>query len=525
MNVSLEHPLVCAKVNNKTEALTYICYNSKDVEFISIKDPSGMRAYVRSLCFIMLKAAYELFPGSKLHIEHPLSKGYYCDLFFDRPITEKEIAEIEKRMWEIVEADYPMQTLHDQTEKVIELFRQNNMPDKALLLETVGDNYSHYNSLDGYIDFFYGNLVPSSKWIYLFKLQKHNGGILLRVPNPEKPDELQPFHSQEKMMTLFQELVQYQKIMNMSYVGDLNKAIQKGRISMLVKVAEAWQERRIGNVADEISKKFKDGTRIVLISGPSSSGKTTFTKRLQVQLLANAIHPISISLDDYYVNRVDTPLDENGEYDYESLYAIDLPKFNEDLEKLIQGERVDLPTYDFNTGERVYKGHSIKLRSNSVVIMEGIHAMNPLLLPGIDPKITYKIYVSALTSISIDAHNWISTTDNRLIRRIVRDYQFRSYSAIETISRWPLVRKGEDKWIFPFQEEADAMFNSAMLYELAALRNIAEPILREVPSSAPEYSEAHRLLKFLHYFSYVDIEELPNTSLLREFVGGSSFKY
>lgn len=525
LDIQLPAPLMSAKVNNKSETLNYICYNAKDVEFVGINDPSGMRAYVRSLCFILAKAVQDLFPEGKLHIEHPLSKGYYCDLCIDRPVTEADIKALEERMWEIVKADLPMLSMQDQTEKVIALFKENNLSDKALLLETVSDNYSRYNVLDGYVDYFYGNLVPSSSWVYLFKLQKYNGGFLLRIPNPESPNDLQPYSKQEKMMTVFQELLQYQKVMKMSNAGDLNKVIQGGGISLVVKVAEAWQERRIGIIAEDITKRFDEGVRVILISGPSSSGKTTFTKRLQIQLLANAVTPIGISLDDYYVNRVDTPLDENGEYDYESLYAIDLPKFNKDLELLLAGEKIELPVYDFNLGERVYKGNYVKLKKNSVLIMEGIHAMNPDLLPHIDPKSMYKIYVSALTSIALDDHNWISTTDNRLIRRMVRDYQFRGYSAIETISRWPLVRKGEDKWIFPYQEEADAMFNSAMLYELAALRNIAEPILREVPRSSPEYSEAHRLLKFLHYFNYVDIDELPNTSLLREFVGGSSFSY
>ncbi len=525
MDITLSSPLVCAKVNNKTESLNYACYNPKDVEFIGIDNPSGMRTYVRSLCLVLSKATHDVFPQGKLHIEHSLSKGYYCELFLDRPVTKEDIAVIEKRMWELVEADLPFETITAQIEEVIELFKKEGFEDKALLLQTVGDNYATYNRLDGYVDYFYDNLMPGTKWVYLFKLQKYNGGMLLRIPDPCQPNELQAFTKQEKMMGVLQELVQYQKVMRMSNVGDLNRVIQGGGISTVVKVAEAWQERRIIRIADEIADRFCDGVRIVLISGPSSSGKTTFCKRLQVQLLTNKIVPISISLDDYYINRVDTPLDEYGEYDYESLYAIDLPKFNEDLEKLLAGERIELPTYDFNLRERVYKGNSIKMRSNSVLIMEGIHAMNPDLLPQIPPEVTYKVYVSALTSISLDDHNCISTTDNRLIRRMVRDYQFRGYSAIETISRWPHVRRGEDKWIFPFQENADAMFNSAMLYELAALRNTVEPILKEVPRTLPEYSEAHRLLNFLHYFNYIDSDELPRTSLLREFLGGSSFKY
>jgi uridine kinase len=525
MGVRLPYEPTCAKVNNKTESLNYTCYKPKDVEFVGIDDPSGMRTYVRSLCFILSKAAHDLFPEGKLNIEHSLSKGYYCELEIGRSLTEEDVSAVKKRMQEIIEADLPFQTFEEQTHKVVELFRKNHREDKALLLETVGDVYSKYNCLGDYPDDFYGCLLPNTRRIYLFDIVKYNEGLLLRVPNPNAPHELQPYVKQEKMMDVFQFLKQYQKSMGRTNVGALNLEIKKGEISTLVKIAEILQERRIGKIADEIRRKFDEGVRVVLIAGPSSSGKTTFCKRLQIQLLANTIWPVSISLDDYYVDRVDTPLDKNGEYDYETIYAIDLPKFNEDLQKIIAGEEVALPTYDFIKGERVYRGNTIQLGEKSVLVMEGIHAMNPLLIPSIPPEMTYKIYVSALTSISLDDHNCISTTDNRLIRRIVRDFQFRGYSAKETISRWPSVREGEDKWIFPYQENADAMFNSAMLYELAALRKIAEPILKEVTQINSEFSDAHRLLKFLHYFNYIDKDELPNTSLLREFVGGSIFVY
>jgi uridine kinase len=525
IDVRFPYKPACAKVNNKTESLKYLCYKPKDIEFIGIDDPSGMRTYVRSLCFVLAKTVRDLFPEGKLYIEHSLSKGYYCELELGRSITEEDVSAIKKRMQEIIAADFQFQTVEEQTAKVIDLFRKNKMEDKALLLETVGDVYSKYDCLDDYIDSFYGCLLPSTRWIYLFDIIKYNGGLLLRVPNPDAPNELQPYVKQEKMMSVFRFLKQYQKTMDRASVAALNLDIKRGEISTIVKVAEILQERRIGKIADEIRRKFDEGVRVVLIAGPSSSGKTTFCKRLQIQLLANTIWPVSISLDDYYVNRVDTPLNKNGEYDYETIYAIDLPKFNEDLQKIISGEKVALPTYDFLKGERTYKGNSIQLGRNSILVMEGIHAMNPMLIPSIPPEITYKIYVSALTSISLDDHNCISTTDNRLIRRIVRDFQFRGYSAKETISRWPLVREGEDKWIFPYQENADAMFNSAMLYELAALRKIAEPILKEVTQIDSEFSDAHRLLKFLHYFNYIDKDELPNTSLLREFVGGSIFIY
>ena len=526
MNISLPFPLAGAKVNNKSQGLTYQCFRSKDIEFLDMSDFSAMRSYVRSLCFVLSKAVNDLFPNDKIYIEHPVSRGYYCELFLNKKITDEFIDKLKARMTEIITEDIPFETRSAQTKEVVSLFRKLNLEDKALLLETSRKVYASYNVLRGHIDYYYGALLPSTKWIYLFGLEKYNGGLLLRIPCMKKPEELQPFVKQEKMMAVFREMLTYQKVMNLTNVGDLNKANREGNIPTLVKVSEALQERKIVKISDEIAEKYREGcARIVLISGPSSSGKTTFCKRLQIQLVANALKPISISLDDYYVNRVNTPLAEDGEYDFESLYAIDLNLFNFDLEKLLRGELVNLPTYDFVKGERVYKGNSIQMTENSVLIMEGIHALNPKLLPGIDQSLTYKIYVSALTTISLDDHNWIPTTDNRLIRRIVRDRQFRNYSAQDTISRWNQVRRGEEEWIFPFQEDANAMFNSAMLYELAALRKNAEPILLEVSPNEPEFSEAYRLLKFLSYFNYIDEEELPNTSLLREFLGGSSFRY
>ena len=525
MGVSLPHQLAGVRVNNKTENLKFRCYSSKDVEFFDVSDPSGMRAYVRSLCFILSKAVNDLYPDTEIFIEHPVSKGYYCRLALDRAITEEDVVDLKIKMQEIIGMALPFETHSGQTAEIVKLFRKHNMEDKANLLETVGKVYSTYNVLGGHIDYYYGSLLPDTSWIYLFGLEKLNGGFLLRIPNMQNPTELQPFVHQDKMMNVFQEHLKFQRIIGMSNVGDLNRTHESGSTPALVKVAEAIQEKQIAKIADEIAKKYSEGVRIVLISGPSSSGKTTFCKRLQVQLMTNTIRPIAISLDDYYVNRVDTPLEENGEYDFESLYAIDLPLFNSDLKKILAGEEVALPTYDFTIGQRVYKGNTIKMKENSVLVMEGIHALNPELLPGIEHSAMYKIYVSALTTIALDDHNWIPTTDNRLIRRIVRDYQFRKYSAKETISRWGSVRKGEDKWIFPYQEDADAMFNSAMLYELAVLRKYAEPILSEVLPKDPEYAEAYRLLKFLKYFVYIDINELPNTSLLREFLGGSSFRY
>ena len=526
MNPSLPWRLGGVKVNNKSRALTYQCYTSKDVEFLDMSDPSAMRSYVRSLCFVLSKAVNDLFPDGEIYIEHPVSKGYYCDLHIKEVLTEEIAERLKIRMQEIIQQDFPFETHCGQTDEVVKLFRMHKMEDKALLLETTGQVYATYNRLDGHIDHYYGALLPSTKWIYLFDLKKYNGGLLLQIPNMENPEELQPLIKQDKMLEVFNRLLSYQRAMNLSNVGDLNRANKAGHIPTLVKVSEALQEREIAKIADEIALKYRrGGARIILISGPSSSGKTTFCKRLQIQLIANALHPIGISLDDYYVNRVDTPLAESGEYDYESLYAVDLPLFNSDLKRFVNGEEIALPTYDFMIGERVYKGNKIQLKENTLLILEGIHALNPLLIPGVDSSLLYKIYVSALTTISLDDHNWIPTTDNRLIRRIVRDHQFRNYTAKETIARWKSVRKGEGKWIFPFQEEADIMFNSAMLYELAALRRYAELILSEISPNEDEYSEAYRLLKFLGYFNYIDPEELPKTSLLREFLGGSSFQY
>jgi uridine kinase len=526
LQIRLPYALACARVNNKTASLDYICYQPKTIEFIGIDDPSGKRTYVRSLCFILAKAVNDLFPEQHLYIEHALSKGYYCEIAPKHELKVEEVAAISRQMQKIIDSAYPFLTHEEKREDVIALFRSNGLEDKALLLETAGEVYCKYNSLDGFIDNYYGALLPSTQWVYSFGLEKCNGGLLLRIPDPDsKQGELLPYVRQEKMLAVFREELQYQRKMRVNNAGELNKAISEGKISMIVKVAEAVQERKIARIADEIFDRYAQGVKVILISGPSSSGKTTFCKRLQVQLVTKTLRPVGISLDDYFVNRVDTPLDEKGEYDYESLYAIDLPKFNTDLKAILAGEKVALPTYDFTMGERIYRGNTVQLDENSVIVMEGIHAMNPDLLPEIAPDSIYKIYVSALISIPLDNHNWVSTTDNRLLRRIIRDCQFRGYSAAETISRWPSVRRGEDKWIFPYQENADAMVNSAMLYEFAALRRIAEPILSDVPRTNPEYSEAHRLLKLLRFFNYIDIDELPNTSLLREFVGGSSFRY
>ena len=514
-----------AQVNNKTESLNFRCWQPKDIEFIDYTQLSGLRTYVRSLCHIFSKAVYDIWPTATLNLEHPVSKGYYCVIHNGKNIDLETIERIKKRMWELIDADLPFLHKSVRTVDAAVLFRERGMNDKARLIETAGFPYTSYYELEGYINFFYGCLTPSTGYIQLFDLEPYMDGVLLRIPKQTDPMELQPVIKQDKMFEAYKEHLTLQRTVGLDNVGDLNLAIEKGRSQDIILVSEAMQEKQVAKIAEKIADGYKEGIRIVLISGPSSSGKTTFCKRLQVQLTTNLLHPVGISLDDYFLNREDTPKDEHGEYDFESLYALDLPYFNKDLKKLLSGEEIDLPTFNFETGQRVFKGKKLKLRENSILVIEGIHALNPELTEFIDDKYKYRVYVSVLTSISLDNHNWIPTTDNRLLRRIIRDYRFRGYSAEDTINRWPSVRRGEDKWIFPYQENADAMFNSAMLYELAALRKFAEPILAQVPESSKANAEAYRLLRFLRYFNYIPTEELPGTSLLREFLGGGSFKY
>ena len=514
-----------AQVNNKTESLNFRCWQPKDIEFIDYTQLSGLRTYVRSLCHIFSKAVYDIWPTATLNLEHPVSKGYYCVIHNGKNIDLETIEKIKKRMWELIDADLPFLHKSVRTVDAAVLFRERGMNDKARLIETAGLPYTSYYELEGYINFFYGCLTPSTGYIQLFDLEPYMDGVLLRIPKQTDPMELQPVINQDKMFEAYKEHLTLQRTVGLDNVGDLNLAIEKGRSQDIILVSEAMQEKQVAKIAEKIADGYKEGIRIVLISGPSSSGKTTFCKRLQVQLTTNLLHPVGISLDDYFLNREDTPKDEHGEYDFESLYALDLPYFNKDLKKLLSGEEIELPSFNFESGRRIFKGKKLKLRENSILVIEGIHALNPELTEFIDDKYKYRVYVSVLTSISLDNHNWIPTTDNRLLRRIIRDYRFRGYSAEDTINRWPSVRRGEDKWIFPYQENADAMFNSAMLYELAALRKYAEPILAQVPESNKANAEAYRLLRFLRYFNYIPTEELPGTSLLREFLGGGSFKY
>lgn len=526
-NLAMPYGPVSAKVNNKVESLDFRVYYNKDIEFLDITSSSGMRTYVRSLFFILVKAVEELYPQGSISLEHPISKGYFCKLHIDRTIGLDDVQRIKQKMQEIIAADIPYTRTESHTGKVVRLFEERGMSDKARLLDTYGQLYSYYYQLGDTVDCYYSSLVPSTGYIRLFDIVKYYDGLLLRIPSRENPTKLEEVVKQEKMLEVFQEYHRWNQILGISTVGDLNVACNHGHATDLINVSEALQEKKIAQIADEITHRNQDGKRVklVLISGPSSSGKTTFSKRLSIQLMTNGLKPYPISLDDYFVNRNDTPLDENGKHDFESLYAVDLPFFEEQLTTLLNGGEVELPRYNFTTGKREMSGKKLRIDEHMILIIEGIHALNPALTPHIPNENKYKVYVSALTTILLDNHNYIPTTDNRLLRRIIRDYKYRNYSAEETIARWPSVRAGEEKWIFPYQENADAMFNSALLFELAVLKDYVEPVLRKVPNRCPEYSEAHRLLRFLNYFVSVQDKELPPTSLLREFLGGSSFQY
>ena len=526
-NLAMPYGPVSAKVNNKVESLDFRVYYNKDIEFLDITSSSGMRTYVRSLFFVLVKAVEELYPQGNISLEHPISKGYFCKLHIDRTIGLDDVQRIKQKMQEIIAADIPYTRTESHTEEVVRLFEKRGMMDKARLLDTYGQLYSYYYQLGDTVDCYYSSLVPNTGYIRLFDIVKYYDGLLLRIPSRENPTKLEEVVKQEKMLEVFQEYHRWNQILGISTVGDLNVACNHGHATDLINVSEALQEKKIAQIADEITHRNQDGKRVklVLISGPSSSGKTTFSKRLSIQLMTNGLKPYPISLDDYFVNRNDTPLDENGKHDFESLYAVDLPFFEEQLTTLLNGGEVELPRYNFTTVKREMSGKKLRIDEHMILIIEGIHALNPALTPHIPNENKYKVYVSALTTILLDNHNYIPTTDNRLLRRIIRDYKYRNYSAEETIARWPSVRAGEEKWIFPYQENADAMFNSALLFELAVLKDYVEPVLRKVPNRCPEYSEAHRLLRFLNYFVSVQDKELPPTSLLREFLGGSSFQY
>ena len=526
LKIQLKYPVMAARVNYKVEDLNFLIYKPKDIDFIDLSTSSGMRVYVRTLCMVMAKAVSELFPQANLRIEHPISKGYYCKIDnLQQPVTREIISQIKERVNLIISQGKRIICEEKQTKEVEELFVQHvHQQDKIALFETLGNPYFRFFRIDDFIDYYNGVLLPSTNYLSLYDLMEYYDGLLIRVPSRENPVELEDVVLLPKMYDIFKEYVGWNKILNLNNVADFNIACRNNQTFNLIKVSEALHEKKVASIADLISQRAEK-VRFVLVSGPSSSGKTTFSKRLSIQLIVSGLKPIVISLDNYFVNREDTPLDENGDWDFEHLHSLDLSLFNQHLKQLLNGEEIEIPFFNFEDGKRYYKGEKLKLQDDSILIMEGIHALNPDLIPDIPPETTFKIYVSALTTISIDNHNWIPTTDTRLLRRIIRDYRFRNYSARETIARWPSVRRGEEKWIFPYQENADVLFNSALLFELAVLKRHAEPILAEVPKYCDEYTETHRLIKFLNYFVPIHDREIPPTSLLREFVGGSSFRY
>ena len=524
------YPIVSAKVNNVSQGLRFRVYNSRTVRFLDVRDPSGMRVYCRSLSFLLYKAAIEVFPGAGVHMEHPVCNGFYCTM--DKPdgstVTEDDVARIRERMREIVCADTPFHRRELPIEDAIRLFKDRGMDDKVKLIETSGQVYMDYYLLGDTVDYYYGRLVPSASYLQVWALQPLHGGILLRVPDRHRPERVAPFIDQPKTFSMFSESLRWNEYMDLKTVGDVNHACLRGNASELIQVAEALQEKKLVQIAEEIDMRCRrkdDPVRIVLITGPSSSGKTTVTKRLSIQLKACGLHPISFSTDDYFVNRIDTPKLPDGSYDFDNFDTVDHAMLERDVMDLLAGKVVEVPEYNFVTGKREYNGKRLHLDKYTVLLIEGIHALNPRLTSRIPDNRKFRIFISTLTSTALDDHNWIPTSDNRLLRRIIRDYNKGAFTARETISQWQNVCDAEEKWIIPYQENADAMFNSAYLIEFAVLRNYAEPILASVPRNCPEYCEAHRLLKFIHYFTPVPSKEIPPTSLLREFVGGSSFKY
>ncbi len=523
INLQMPYGPVSAKVNNKVEGLHYRVYHNKDVEYLDLHTQSGIRTYTRSLFLVLCKAVHDLYSRSEVIIDIPVSNGYYCNLKLGHAITAEDVNRIRTRMQEIVNAHLPIQRFETTTEEAIDMFSKLGDEQKAKLLKSSGTLYTVYYVLDDYKDYYYGSMLTNTSQLYLFGLEPYFDGVLLRIPSVQDPSQLGALIRQDKMFEVFKEHHRWQSLLGIKTVGDFNEAVGNGEATNLINVSEALQEKKISQIADKIAAK-KD-IKVVLIAGPSSSGKTTFCKRLSVQLLASGVKPVQISLDDYFVNREETPKDEQGEYDYESIYALNIPLINEQFNALFNGQEVELPKYNFQTGSSEKSGNKLHLEENNVLVVEGIHALNPILTAQIPDDKKFKIYASALTTILLDNHNYIPTTDNRLLRRIVRDYKYRGCSAQETIRRWPSVRSGENKWIFPYQEQADVMFNTAMLFELAVIKPQAEEVLEQVPENCEEYAEAYRLRKFLKYFSPLPFRDLPPTSLLREFLGGSSFKY
>ena len=522
-NLKMDHGPVSAKVNNKVEGMHYRVYNNKDIEFLDMCTSSGSRAYTRTLFFVLCKAVQDLYPGHDVVIDIPVSNGFYVDVRLERDVTAEDVGCIRKRMQEIVDARMPIRRYMVPTEDAIALFEEKGDVEKVKLLRTSGSLYTTYYKIGEYVDFYYGTLLTNTSQLYLFGLEKYYDGMLLRIPSLKNPDELGEVTRQDKMFEIFKEHHHWQDIIGIRTVGDFNAAVDAGHATDIINISEALQEKKIAQIAEQIAAR--PGVKLVLLAGPSSSGKTTSCKRLSIQLAVNGLKPLQISLDDYFVDRERTPKDENGEYDYESIYALDLQKINDQFNALFRGEEVELPKYDFPSGKSKKSGKRLKMNDNNVLVVEGIHALNPELTAQIPNEQIFRVYASALTTILLDNHNYIPTTDNRLLRRIIRDYKYRGVSAQDTIRRWPSVRAGENKWIFPFQENADAMLNTAMLYELAVIKMQAEPLLEQVPENCDEYAEAYRLLKFLKYFKGIPFNNLPPTSLLREFLGGSSFHY
>ena len=522
-DLKMTHGPVSARVNNKVEGMHYRVYNSKDVEFLDMASASGSRAYTRTLFFVLCKAVQDIYPNTDVVIDIPVSNGFYVDIRLGRPVVEEDVNILRRRMQEIIDAKMPIRRYMVPTEDAIALFQEKGDVEKVKLLKTSGSIYTTYYKIGEYVDFYYGTLLTNTSGLYLFGLEKYYDGMLLRIPSLKDPDKLGEMTKQDKMFDIFKEHHRWQDILGIRTVGDFNQAIDAGHATDIINISEALQEKKIAQIAEDIANR--QGVKLVLLAGPSSSGKTTSCKRLSIQLAVNGLKPLQISLDDYFVDRDRTPKDDNGEYDFESIYALNLDLLNEQFNALFRGEEVELPKYDFPSGKSVKSGKKLKMEPNNVLVVEGIHALNPELTAHIPQEQIYRVYASALTTILLDNHNYIPTTDNRLLRRIIRDYKYRGVSAQETIHRWPSVRAGENKWIFPYQENADAMFNTAMLYELSVIKMQAEPLLQQVPENCEEYAEAYRLLKFLKYFKGIPYNNLPPTSLLREFLGGSSFHY
>ena len=522
-DLKMTHGPVSARVNNKVEGMHYRVYNSKDVEFLDMTSSSGSRAYTRTLFFVLCKAVQDIYPATDVVIDIPVSNGFYVDIRLGRPVVDEDVNIIRRRMQEIIDARMPIRRFTVPTEEAVALFQEKGDVEKVKLLKTSGSIYTTYYKIGDYVDYYYGTLLTNTSQLYLFGLEKYYDGMLLRIPSLKNPDVLGEMTRQDKMFEIFKEHHRWQSILGIRTVGDFNQAIDANHSTVIINISEALQEKKIAKIAEEIASR--KGVKLVLLAGPSSSGKTTSCKRLSIQLAVNGLKPLQISLDDYFVDREKTPKDASGEYDYESIYALDLDLINEQFNALFRGEEVELPKYDFQSGKSKKSGNKLKMNDNNVLVVEGIHALNPELTAHIPQEQIFRVYASALTTILLDNHNYIPTTDNRLLRRIIRDYKYRGVSAQETIHRWPSVRAGENKWIFPFQENADAMLNTAMLYELAVIKTQAEPLLQQVPENCEEYAEAYRLLKFLKYFKGIPYNNLPPTSLLREFLGGSSFHY